>query len=452
MRTFLIIWLGQVISIIGSGLTGFALGVWIYQETGRATPFALTVLFSSLPRVLLSPIAGSLADRWNRRMIMILADTGSALVSLGAVFLVFTGRLEIWHVYLIAPLGSVFGAFQAPAYMASITMLVPKKNLARANGLVQTARAMETLVAPLLAGALLSAVGMRGVFAIDFITYFFAIGALLAVDIPQPKLSDEERSGTEKGVIWRDIHFGWRYLADRPGLLGLLFYFALVNFLMNFSAVLSGPLVLSFGTPATLGAIQTASGVGMLLGSVVMSAWGGPERHVNGVVGFIALAAVGGFLMGVRSSAVLIGAGFMLFLFCIPIASGSSQAIFQSKVAPEAQGRVFAARSMISQSIMPLSYLLAGPAADRVFEPLMASGGLLARTWVGRVLGVGPGRGIGLIYVLAALLLLTASAVVWSNPHIRNVEDELGDPAPDSKGPAKDEKVEPEFVAEPSGS
>jgi MFS family permease len=363
---------------------------------------------------------------------MILADTGNALVTLGTVFLVATGRLEVWSVYVIAPLGAFFNAFQEPAYAASITMLVPKKDLARANGLVQTARAVESMLAPLLAGVLLEAVGMRGVFALDFISYFFAIGALLLVHIPQPELSEEDRAAGQRGVVWRDVRFGWRYLVERPGLLGLLIYFALVNFLFNFSGVLSGPLVLSFSTPAALGMIQMASGVGMLLGSVVMSTWGGPKRRIVGVVGFIALAAVGGLMMGLRPSAVMIGAGLSLFLFCIPMASGSSQAIFQTKVAPEVQGRVFATRSMIAQSIMPLAHLLSGPLADGVFEPWMAEGGALAQTWVGRALGVGPGRGIGLMYVVSAVLLLGASAVAWLNPRIRRVESELPDALEDS--------------------
>ena len=151
-----------------SGLTSFALGVWLYEQTGRATPFALTVLLANLPRIVLAPLAGSLADRWNRRWMMVLSDSGDALVKLGAVALVVTGSLQIWHVYLIAALGAVFAAFQEPAYTASIAMLVPKKDLARANGLVQTAQAVESLIEPLLAGALMGTVGLRAVFAIDF--------------------------------------------------------------------------------------------------------------------------------------------------------------------------------------------------------------------------------------------------------------------------------------------
>ena len=427
MRTFMIVWLGQVISILGSGLTGFALGVWLYDQTGRATPFALTVLFASLPRILLAPLAGSLADRWNRRLLMIFSDTGAALVTLTSVLLLSAGQLQIWHVYLISLTSSVFSSFQEPAYTASITMLVPKKDLGRANGLVQVAQATEMLMAPLLAGALFSVIGMRGIFVIDFVSYFFAAGTLLLVAIPQPRISEESAAG-KRGVVWRDVSFGWNYIAARPGLLGLLLYFALVNFFMNLAIVLTGPLVLAFGSAVTLGAVQMASGVGMLLGSVVMSAWGGPRRRAGGVLGFIGGAAIGVMVMGLRPSALGVGAGLFFFLFCIPMASGLSQAIFQTKVAPDVQGRVFATRGMISRSITPVAFLLAGPLADRVFEPLMqAEGGRLAATVFGQVLGTGTGRGIGLMFVTSGLLLMIATAVAWTNAHIRNIEEELPD-------------------------
>jgi MFS transporter, DHA3 family, macrolide efflux protein len=424
MRTFLIIWVGQTISIIGSGLTSFALGVWIFQETGRATPFVLTVLFGTLPRVLLSPVAGSLADRKNRRWMMVLSDSGAALVTLLLVFLVTTGRLEIWHIYLGAMISSSFGAFQEPSYTASIAMLVPGKNLPRANGLVQMSQALEILVAPVLAGVLFALIGLRGIFLVDFASFAFATGSLLLVRIPQPPINAEE---SQAPGIWNDAKFGWNYLRHRPGLFWLLIYFAGVNFLMNFAMVLSSPLVLSFSTPQVLGVVQMAVGGGMLVGSLAISAWGGPQRRVFGVFTFISLAALGLGLAGLRPSPFLIGAGVGLLAFCIPIGSGISQAIFQSKVAPGVQGRVFAIRIAISRSIMPLAFLLAGPLADHIFQPLMSPGGILEGTWLGTLLGTGAGRGIGLMFVISSLMLLSVSWLAYSHPRIRLLETELPD-------------------------
>ncbi len=383
MKTFLVIWVGQLISMVGSGLTGFALGVWIYQQTGQATPFAIAAFLSSVPRIVLSPIAGPLVDRWDRRKVMIAADSAAALGTLGITLLLFFGSLQIWQIYLLIFFSSCFGAFQEPAYTASITMLVPKKELTRASGLVQTGQSLETLLAPLLAGVLFVFVGLPGILLIDFITFFFAVGALLITRIPQPEYVPST-APDEKPSIWREAAFGFSYLRARGGLLGLLLYFALVNFLLNISVVLSGPLVLSFSTPASLGVVQTASGAGMLAGSLLLAAWGGPKRKVPGIIAAIGLGAVGLLLMGLQASVVLISAGFFLLLFAIPLASGPSQALFQMKVAPGIQGRVFAIRTMISRSMMPLAFLLAGPLSDRLFEPLMQPGGALAESpWGG---------------------------------------------------------------------
>jgi DHA3 family macrolide efflux protein-like MFS transporter len=191
--------------------------------------------------------------------------------------------------------------------------------------------------------------------------------------------------------------------------------------------VLSGPLVLSFSTAAGLGIVQTASGAGMLIGSILLSAWGGPKRRVPGIIGFILLGSCGLLLMGLRPSVVVIAAGFFLLLFSIPLASGPSQALFQSKVAPGVQGRVFAIRMMISRSMMPLAFLLAGPLSDKIFEPLMLSGGRLTQIGLGNLLGAGPGRGTGLIFIIAATILILASLGAFMYKPIRNLEDDLPD-------------------------
>jgi DHA3 family macrolide efflux protein-like MFS transporter len=425
MNTFLLIWTGELISIIGSGLTSFALGVWIYTQTGQATPFALTVLFGNLPRILLSPLAGSLADRWNRRWLMILADTGDALVTLAAFILLSLGNLQIWQIYLISLFNAAFASFQEPAYTASITMLVPKKDLARASGMVQMGQAAEMLVSPLLAGLLFLAIGLNGIIMVDFATFFFAIGALMLVKIPQPKISASE-AGQRTQVV-QDAVFGWNYLRARAGLFGLLCYFALVNFLLNFAAVLTVPLVLSFGTASMLGVVETVFGSGMLLGGLVMSAWGGPRHRIQGVIGFIALSAAGLFIAGLQPSPYWVGGGLFILMFCIPLASGPSQAIFQTKVSPEVQGRVFAIRSMISRSMMPLAFLIAGPLADIIFEPWMRAGGALANSIFGTLIGTGTGRGIGLLFTFSGMLLIAASILAYANPRIRLVEGELPD-------------------------
>ncbi len=429
MKTFFIIWIGQLTSMIGSGLIGFALAVWIFQQTGQATPFALTGLFAILPRVLLSPVAGAITDRWNRKKIMLVSDSLSGIVTLVTAILLLTGRMEVWMVYMISFWGAVFAAFQQPAYMASIVMLVPKDQLTRANSMVQMGGSISDILTPLLAGVLFTTIGMQGIILIDVVTYLIAIVTLILVHIPQPEKQAGESLG--KISVFADVALGWRYLVERPGLLGLLFYFAVVNFTANISSALIGPLVLSFGSATSLGAVQTVMGSGMLAGSLLMSIWGGPKKRlIHAVIGFIALASLGFWIAGLRPSLVYVGLGLFVLLFFIPFSSGPSSAIFARKVAPDVQGRVFATRSMISMSMMPLAYLLSGVLADRVFNPWLMEGGALADTFIGRWIGVGSGRGIGLMMICSGLLLLIASGAAFAHPRIRNIEHEIPDALP----------------------
>jgi len=429
MKTFFTIWGGQLISMLGSGLTNFALGVWIYDQTKQATPFAITVLLGTIPRVLLLPIAGSIADRFNRRFIMIVSDTLNAVLTLFIFLLLGAGNLQLWHIYLISMLGSILSAFQEPAYSASISMIVPKDKLGSANGMAQMGQAISSVLTPVMAGALFVFIGFNGIIMIDFITFFFAIAALLFVRIPQPERAPEHKDKN----IWQDMQFGWSYLKERKGLLGLLYYYAMVNFLLNWSAVLLIPMVLSRFTADVLGIIQTVMGVGMLAGSIIMSAWGGAKRRIPTAIGFIILGVTGFIIAGLQPNPWFIGAGIFLLMFSVPLASGNSQVVFQTKVPREIQGRVFSVRSTISQSMMPLAFLTAGPLADKFFEPLLQDGGALASTFVGQLLGTGAGRGIALMFILSGLTGIIVSIFVYLNPRIRNLEDELPDALSDEE-------------------
>jgi len=429
MRTFLIIWAGQFVSMLGSGLTSFAIGVWIFQKTGQAMPFALTVLFGNLPALLLMPVAGSLADRWNRKALMILADSGSALITLALFILLLLGDLQTWHIYLLVMVGSVFSAFQEPAYQSSVVMIVPKKDLTRANGIAQTAQAIQAILTPLIAGGLFVTIGMRGIILIDFVTYFFAVGALLFVRIPQPEMPAEEKK--QKGKVRQDLLFGWKYLRARQGLFGLLWYFAMVNFTLNFAGVLTGPLVLSTHPASAYGLVQTMIGAGLLTGGLLISTWGGPKtKRVPVLIGCIAAATLGLLVAGLNQHLAFPAVGFFVLMLFIPIASSMSQAVFQTKVAPGVQGRVFAVRGLIARSMMPIGYILSGLLADYIFEPLMKEGGALGGTILGSLIGVGAGRGIGLMFVIAGLAGVTVSALVYLNPRIRKLEDEIPDALP----------------------
>lgn len=420
---------GQVISQFGSQLTAFVLGVWVFQETGSATQFSLISFFAILPQTLLLPFAGAVADRFDRRWVMILADAAAGLSTLVLLVLILSGRLEIWHVYPIVAAGAVGTAFQIPAFSASVVLLVPRKHLVRANGAVEVGMALALMAAPVSAGVLLGAIGVAGVVVIDLATFLVAASTLLAVRIPRPPAEAEDTA--EERSLLRDALFGWQYLRARRGLFGLLVVFAAVNFTFGMVQVGLTPLVLSFADAAALGVVLSIATAGMVVGGLGVVAWGGPRRRRMRLI-FTMLVVQGSilFLGGLRPSLHLIALAAFAYTFCQPVILSSSQAIWQTKVAPALQGRVFAIRRLVARSSLPLAYLGVGPLADHVLEPWLAPEGALAGT-VGRVIGVGPGRGLGFLFVILGASTLLVLAAGYAYRPLRELEDELPDAVPE---------------------
>src|SRR6266536_2551678 len=294
------------------------------------------------------------------------------------------------------------------------------------NGLGQLSQAAGRILAPVLGGVLLVTIGIQAIVAIDCATYGVAITTLLLVRVPTAPPSEAGEEG--RGTVWHEAAYGWRYLVARPGLLALPIMFGVSNFLIGIVEVLVTPLVLAIASPPVLGAVLSVGGLGMVVGSVVMSVWGGPRRLAAGTIGFLAGEGLCILLGGLRPSVLLLGAAAFGFFFCLPIANGCTQSLLQRKVDAVVLGRVFAVDGVMAGFAMPLGYLIAGPLADRVFEPLLVQGGPLAGS-VGAVLGVGPGRGIGLLFVLAGLLCILTAAAAWSYPRLRLIERELPDVA-----------------------
>jgi len=430
LRTFTVIWLGQVVSNLGSGMTGFALGVWVYRQTGSATALSLIMLFGTLPNTLLSPFAGALADRWGKRAVLLLNNFGSGSCSLAMALLYLSGRLEIWHIYVLLLASRCFNVFQLPAFSAATALLVPRRQLVRANGMAQLGPAAALIGSPLLAASLMDVIGVGGVMLIDFVSFLFAAGSLLAIRIPRPELSAVGEAA--RGSLLHESIYGWTFIRQRPGLLGLLLFFALANFCLAVVQILLTPLVLAFGSAKTLGAVMTSGAVGGLLGGIVLGVWGGGRslRRIPVILWFTVLQGVVLLFGGLRPNAVLVGAATAIATFATPMIRGSSEAIWQSKVPQDLLGRVFAIRRMIAGVAFPLAGAAAGPLADRVFTPLLLPGGLLAGS-VGRVLGVGPGRGVGLLFILLGVVTLLSVAGIYTYRPVREVESELPDVLPE---------------------
>jgi hypothetical protein len=348
----------------------------------------------------------------------------AGLVTLVLLLLARSGALAVWQVYGLNAVMSAAGACQWPALQAATTLLVERRHLARVAGAVHSATAATQTLVPVTAGALLAGAGLERLFLLDLASFAVAVATLAAVRIPAPAPS--AAGGEARRSLTAGAAFGWRYLRARPGLLSLLLLFAGFNFVNGSVHVLLTPLVLSFATPAVLGRVLSVGTCGTVLGGLAIAAWGGPRRRIGGIVALLALGAATLALGGLRPSAVLIAAVAFGFFFVIPVANGLSQAVWQTKVEPDVQGRVFSFRLMVASAATPLAFLVAGPLADHGFEPLLAEGGALAGS-VGRLLGVGPGRGIGLMLSALSLSLLAYLAILWRHPRLRNLETEVPD-------------------------
>ncbi|MGQ0837736.1 MFS transporter [Actinokineospora sp.] len=417
---FVLIWLAQLVSLAGSAITGFVLGVRVYQLTGSATQFGLIMLSEAVAAIAVAPIAGAAVDRFDRRRILVASDVIAAAATGILLLLLAGGELQVWYVYPVAVITAACGTFRLITFTTMLPMLVPPEHLGRANGLAQAAMAVQ-IAAPLAAGVLLGTLGLRGVIVVDLATYGFALAITIA--LPLPAKARRGPGGTaEQPGAWAELRGGWTELRKRPGLVPLLWVLGAFDFCFGVAGVLIQPLILTFASPATLGLLMFAGGGGMLLGSLVMSLWGGPRRRMTGVSLFLAVGGIALALHALAPSPPLIGILAPAFLFTLPVVTGCVMTLLQSKVEPSALGRVMASARIVSQAATSLAYAIAGPLADGVFEPLLVSGGALA-DGVGDLIGVGPGRGIALIFVVLGALLVALAVVAARAKALRTVED-----------------------------
>jgi len=430
MGTFTWLWSGQLLATFGTAMTRFALTIWAFNRTGQVTTLALLGFFNSGAYVLFSPMAGVLVDRWPRKWVIVAADAATALVTAGLLGLFAAGQLEIWHVYVAGVLSNALGAFQEPAFRASVSVLVPKTQLTRANAMLSLADDGSRMFAPMLAGVLLLVVSAGGIMAVDVITCLLAAVSVLVNRIPQPKASAEGKAA--RGGWAHELTFGFRYIAQRPGLLGILVIFTVVNLFaaLTYYGVLSAMILARSGhSQVALGTVQSMLGVGGVVGGVLLSVWGGPRRRLPAFLLTTAASfALGDMLLAVgRTLPAWAVAAFFSSVF-IPFILSCYESIWQAQVAHDIQGRVLAAKNMVQVGSMPIGYLAAGILADRVFEPAMAAGGRLAGTF-GNLVGTGPGAGMGLMFACTCVLGLATSLSGFLFPAIRHVEHEAGGPA-----------------------
>ena len=427
MPGFTVVFVGQLISVIATQMTGFAMTLWIYKQTSSATALGLAQVFFIVPFLLISPIAGAMVDRYNRKLMMMISDIGAGVTMIVILVLQSMGMLQLWHLYAANIAIGFVNAFQWPAYSAAITTMVSKQQLGRANGMMSLIDAGPGVIAPLLAGALIGIIQLTGILLIDVVTYGVAIISLAVVFVPQPTRTEEGEKA--KSNLWKESIFGFKYIFARRGLLGLLSIFLVGNLFSGIAGTLFAPAILARtgNNSVMMGTIQSTAAIAAVAGGLIMSAWGGFKRRINGVVwGWVLSSLFGMTLFGFgRGLAVWIPTAMFMTVFGALI-NGSSQAIWQSKVEPDLQGRVFASRRLIAWITQPITPIIAGTLADYVLEPAMKTATPLSSIF-GPLFGIGPGAGMGLMITLCGIGCLLTALVGYTIPVIRNVEDSVPD-------------------------
>jgi MFS transporter, DHA3 family, macrolide efflux protein len=426
MLGFSFVWLGQIVSVLATNMSTFALTIFVFQKTGSATALGLVQVFFITPYLLITPFAGVMVDRHNRKLMMMVSDLVAGLATVGVLVLQSFGALQIWHLYMAAVFQGLGNAFQWPAYSAAITTMLPKEQYGRANGMMSLIDMGPGVFAPMLAGALLPFIGLTGILSIDVTTFILAILILLAVHVPQPPRTEEGNQA--KGNIFKEAVFGFRYIFARPSLLGLQLVFFFGNLCSGVAYTVLSPMILlrTGDNSVSLGAVLSAGAIGGVVGGVIMSAWGGFKRRVHGVLAGWMISSIFFALVGLSMRLPFWIAAMALSSLVIPWINGSNQAIWQAKVAPDVQGRVFSARTLIAWMTNPISPIIGGTLGDYVLEPAMRSANGFSSLF-GHLVPPGPGAGMALLIVLGGIGGLLAGLTGYFVPVIYHAETILPD-------------------------
>lgn len=414
---FLLLWFGDLISAIGSGLTSFGLGVYIFQQTGKASLMALVTLLAFLPSLLLSVPAGVLADRYDRRLLMILGDALSALGLLFILLCLLQGDAQMWQIGIGVTISSIFISLLEPAYKATITDLLTPEQYSRASGMVQLAGSAKYLISPILAGFLLQVSDIRLLLVIDICTFFVTVTTTQAV---RKGLGRKPKGQTASFLS--ELKDGWSALTVKKGLLTLTVMGSVITFSIGILQTLASPMILSFASSAALGTLMTVIALGMLLSSLLLG--GITIRRGYARLLTLSLGGAGIFMLlfGLRENILFIGTAGFLFFAMLPLANASIDYLIRSNVANSQQGRVWGLIGLISQLGYVAAYAVSGLLADYVFTPLLLPNGALAGS-VGKLIGTGASRGIGLLIIFAGLMLFITAIMLYVMRPIRELEN-----------------------------
>ncbi len=415
---FLLIWFGQFISVIGTGLSLFALGVYVYQQTNSATNYVFVLMCVFLPPFLLKPYGGVLADRYDRRLMMILGDLGATIGLLYIFFFMWKGNIQIWQIYFGISVSSVFSAFQEPAYKALVTDLLPKEQYAKASGLMQLATSSQYLISPFLAGLLLMLIKIEYIFLIDTSTLIISSAIVIWIR----KVLGKAATTTKKQNFISEFKEGFRAFTENKGVVNLVLTIMMVLFFVGLLQSLLIPMLLNIAVTRDVGIAQSVSASGMILGSLFIGLFGSKSNYRMMLSLSLFLAGLFFANMGLSTSIIYIVSAGLLFFATLPFINTSIEVIIRNNIDNSKQGRVWSIISMVTYFGSILAFAVAGFLADKIFNPLLEINGLLADS-VGKFIGVGSARGIALMLVISGAMISVIALILFKNKSITLLEN-----------------------------
>lgn len=416
-KKFLILWFGEFISAIGSGLTAFGLGVYVFRLTGKASAMALITILAFFPPLLLGTVAGVLADRYDRRLMMILGDSLSVFGLIYILICMYMGEAQLWQICVGVTVSSVFSSLMEPAYKATVSDLLSADQFTKASGLVQIANSAKYLVSPIIAGYLLAVSNIKLILIIDICTFFVTVASTLVVK----KGIASKKEVEKKASLITEFKEGWTTLTKSKGVLVLTIVGSFLCFFMGFIQILSAPMVLAFKNSSVLGTVETIIALGMLFSSILI----GVLKIKGGYVRILSVSLFGSGLMmmcfGFKENIIFIGIFGFLFFAMLPFANTSLDFLIRTNTDNSVQGRVWSLIGIISQLGTVISYAVCGVLADYIFTPMLIDGGALSGS-VGRIIGTGKGRGAAFLIIIAGILMCITSVALYNIKSVRKLE------------------------------
>jgi len=422
LKTFIILWLTQTLTSLGSGMTSYALVVWLYQDTGSALSTALLTVCSYAPYIIMSIFAGAISDKWNKKHVMLICDSLAALTTVTIFILLSAGRLEVWHLYVLNALNGLMNTVQKPASDVATTLLVPQKHYQKTSGMRSFSGSMISIFTPVLATTVVTLAGIEAVIFFDLMTFLAAfIVLLLFVRIPETIAEQDKKEG-----IWKTALSGLQYLKDNKGILWLILFLAAINFIASVYNAALPALILSKDSESALGLVNSCTGIATLAGSVLATFLPEPKSRIKVIFNCLFLSmCTENFLLAFGNSLWVWCAGALLGWIAIPLMNANMNVILRTNIPTGMQGRVYAARNTLQFFTIPIGYFLGGILVDEVFEPFMARhSGMIWQP----LFGTGKGSGAAFLFFLIGIAGVVVCAVfrrvryIWDLDHA----DEVG--------------------------